>query len=265
MLEILLLIYSGLDLKILDFLVAYRETLVSGAVISFGIYATIIYFNGLRPEIAAMGGLLYSIPIKFFWDSYMRPIIVCKDADIDMLSPMPIKNPRWIYRAKRIAIENIGRSGVKNCKGYILSLGKRIYWTSNGQLDITINPKDKEKLDIFAFYDEGPTTVTIMQDGRFWEMIIPEIMIRDEKGWPDPWKCRTHYHNDNFKVLITADNADPIHLIIEFNLKDKNFNTIIVKYPRYVTHRNKILALIFKSKVLERIYYEIKYDNLLKK
>ena len=56
----------------------YKGAILSGVgVIAFYI-ATIWFFGELKSEIAAVVGLLITIPIRFFGESYMSPILIIK-------------------------------------------------------------------------------------------------------------------------------------------------------------------------------------------
>ena len=139
--------------KILGLLVRYKDSILSGMIIVLGIYFSIRYFGTLKPEIAAVGGLLFSIPVKLFWKSYMMPVLKIKNIDMRQLLIPPIKYKwRWIYYAIIAIVKNNGRSAAKNCKGYIvLDRRKRVYWeVSSDQPNAVINSRDEEILNLFA-------------------------------------------------------------------------------------------------------------------
>lgn len=203
-------------LKMIKF--RYKEFVLSGIIIIVGLIVSVYRFGGLNPIIAAVGGLLFSIPIRFFWQSYMSPVLkIKKEVELRTFHPGDI---RWEYVANRIIVENSGRSAAKNCKGYIVVEGKkeRVCWTvPMERSNATINAKDNERLDFCAFYVNGPKEKKIT---------IPKIIAPTEEGWGSPWKCRALDRIYECKVLITADNAEPIDATIKSNIEKKGIEIV---------------------------------------
>lgn len=211
-------------------LIRYMPTVLSGIIIIVGLVASVHLLGKLNPVIAAVGGLLFSIPVRFFWQSYMMPILKIKGVETIDFNPGDI---RWKYKANRIIVENSGRSVAKNCKGYIIveKEKERVCWTIPMERpNATINAKDNERLDFCGFKISGPSMVTetyTSQNGKEEKQItIPEIIAPTEEKWGDPWKCRPLYGIDECKVLVTADNAEPIEAKIEFNIQKKEIEIV---------------------------------------
>ncbi len=190
--------------------------IIGGLVISF------LLLGELNPTIAAIGGLLFSVPIRFFWLAYTSPVLAIKGAEpviFDMEDDTPRK---WRYAAYRIIIQNEGRSAAKNCKGYIImgERKERICWTiPKERPNATINAKDNERLDFCAFYKDGFIGGSILMEG---DVQPPRIIAPTENGWPgfvkiDPYKCRKLDGIKECQCLITADNTDPIGVDIIIN------------------------------------------------
>jgi hypothetical protein len=50
------------------------------------------------------------------------------------------------------------------------------------------------------------------------EQEVPRIIAPTEEGWqPEPLKCRQLDGIETCKVLVTADNAEPVEAQIKFN------------------------------------------------
>lgn len=210
-------------LKMVKSLIRYKLSILSGIEIIVGLVVSICYFGELKPVIAAVGGLLFSIPIRFFWQSYMAPVLRIKGVERKKFNPGDI---RWEYRANRIIVENGGRSAAKNCKGYIVvEEGKeRVCWTvSKERPNATINVSDDERLDFCAFYESGPPMETITynnQEGHKEKQItISKLIAPTEEKWGSPWECRDLDKINECKVLITSDNAEPVEATIKFNIE----------------------------------------------
>ena len=206
----------------------YKLSIFSG-IILFGSLIAATCFFGNDPTIYAVGGLLFSIPLRLFWQSYMSPVLKIKIGDQANIYPGNDKG--WKYRVNRIIVENSGRSAAKNCKGYIVDeWGKeRICWTvPKERPNATINPKDNERLDFCAFnLLNGPSELTVPiisisqslpskeEKKSIWSIIAPT-----EEGWGYPWNCRPLNEKD-YKVLITADNTEPVEAKIRFEYREK--------------------------------------------
>lgn len=208
------------------FFIRYGISILSGIIIIVGLLSSVYILKELNPVIAAIGGLLFTIPLRFFWLSYMMPVLKIKGVETVWFNPGD--HPDWRYLANRIIVENSGRSAAKNCKGYI-DTGKRkerVCWMVPAERpNATINAHDEERLDFCAFYINGPTHLklkvkTIGKDeGEMQE--IPKIIAPTEEKWYNPWECRVLDGIEECKVLITADNADPVEETIRFNIEKK--------------------------------------------
>jgi len=201
----------------------YKYSILSGMIIIVALIASVCIFGELNPVIAAVGGLLFSIPIQFFWQSYMSPVLKIRgEPEIRRFHLGNEIRGEWEYKANRIIVENTGRSAAKNCKGYIVvkNSKERICWTvPKERPNATINAKDKEKLDFCAFYVSGPHgSPTVVGGGTQ----PPRIIAPTEEGWPtDPFKCRPLDGIEECEVLITADNADPVNRKVRFNIRKR--------------------------------------------
>ncbi|MEK9133763.1 MAG: hypothetical protein AAB333_02790 [Pseudomonadota bacterium] len=174
-------------------------------------------FKELYPAITAIGGLLFVIPIRLFWLSYMKPVLELKN-EIESRSFHPIGGSLE-YVCNRIIVENTGRSAAKNCKGYIVITGKakeRVCWTiPDERPNATINAKDEERLDFCAFlnnYHSGTGTEK-----------PPRIIAPIENGWDNHRDLSTL---KECEVLITAENADPVSKKIRFNFDKREVEFI---------------------------------------
>ena len=221
---------EGKKLKMVKSFIRYKLSILSGIVIIVGLVVSICYFGELKPVIAAVGGLLFSIPIRFFWQSYMGPVLIIKGVEHREFNPGDI---RWKYIANRIIVENGGRSAAKNCKGYIVVRGgkERVCWTvSTERPNATINASDDERLDFCAFYESAPSMETITYKNRECheekQITIPKLIAPTEEKWGDPWECRDLDKINECKVLITADNNEPVEATIKFNIEKKEIEIV---------------------------------------
>lgn len=207
------------------FFIRYGISLLSGIIIIVGLLSSVYVLKELNPVIAAIGGLLFAIPIQFFWRSYMKPVLNIKE--VERVSFYP-GDTHWIYIANRIIVENSGRSAAKNCKGYISreKRKERVCWSvPKERPNATINAHDEERLDFCAFYIIGPTHLklkvkTIGKDEEEMQE-IPKIIAPTEEKWYNPWECRVLDGIEECKVLITADNTGPVEATIKFNIEKK--------------------------------------------
>ena len=103
-------------MDVVDKLWRYKLSIISGIILIGSLSAATCFFGKLDPTIFAVGGLLFSIPIRLFWQSYMSPVLKIKGVEDVTFNPGDDKG--WEYRANRIIVENSGRSAAKNCKGY---------------------------------------------------------------------------------------------------------------------------------------------------
>ena len=203
-------------LNMVKSLIRYKLTILSGILLIVPLGASYFYFGELNPVIAAIGGLLFSIPVRFFWLSCMSPILKIKEQEERRI--FHLGEQKWEYVANRVIVENTGRSAARNCKGYIVTEeGKeRVCWTVlKERPNATINAKDEERLDFCAFYKRGP-----IHNGRVIgkEQEVPRIIAPTEEGWPPkPLNCRQLNGIETCEVLVTADNAEPVDAKIRFN------------------------------------------------
>ena len=206
----------------------YRSSILSGIILIGSLSATTYLFGKLDPTVYAVGGLLFSIPIRLFWQVYMSPVLKIKGVEPVEFNP---GDKGWTYKANRIIVENNGRSAAKNCKGYIVvEEGKeRVCWTvPKERPNATINPRDNERLDFCAFHLEGPleviepiNSINKRIPSNEEKTTVSQIIAPTEEGWGYPWDCRYLVDNKDYKVLITADNTEPVEANIRFKFKDK--------------------------------------------
>jgi len=206
----------------------YIWSILSATIIILALRVSVCIYGELKPVIAAVGGLLFSIPIRFFWESYMSPILKIKgEPELRGFS-----KKAWKYKANRIIVENKGRSAAKNCKGYIVfkNSKERVCWTvPKERPNATINAKDEERLDFCAFYKSGRLSIM----SAYGKYSVSKIIAPIEEGWPPiqqeeiyPWKCRPLYgiEKEEYEVLITADNAEPVKAKIRFNVEERKIS-----------------------------------------
>ena len=121
----------------------YKISLFYAILIVVALFFSIYIFGEFHPVIAAVGGLLFSIPIRLFWQSYMSPILKIKENPEIRTFP---EGEGWSYETNRIIVENSGNSAAKNCKGYIVynDNQERVCWTvPKERPNATINAKDE--------------------------------------------------------------------------------------------------------------------------
>jgi len=204
------------------YLVKYKYSILSGTIIIVALVTSYFYFGELNPVIAAVGGLLFSIPVRFFWLSFTSPILKINERVERRI--FHLGGCKWEYVANRIIVENTGKSAARNCKGYIVTEeGKeRVCWTvPKERPNATINAKDEERLDFCAFFENGPARHGPIVVGKEQEK-VPIIIAPTEEGWPqNPSDCRRLDGLEKCKVLITADNAEPVDANIRFRIKEK--------------------------------------------
>jgi hypothetical protein len=204
-------------------LIKYKYSILSGIIIIVALVASYFYFGELNPVIAAVGGLLFSIPIRFFWLSYTSPILKIKERVERRI--FHLGERKWEYTVNRIIVQNTGRSAARSCKGYVVTEeGKeRVCWSvPKERPNATINTNDEERLDFCAFYESGPTHHGPIVVGKEQEK-VPIIIAPTEEGWPqNPSDCRRLDRLEKCKVFITADNAVPVDASIRFITEEKS-------------------------------------------
>lgn len=207
-------------------MVKYTYSILSGALIIVALAISYFYFGELNPVIAAVGGLMFAIPIRFFWLSFTSPILKINER----VERRTFHLGGWEYIANRIIVENTGKSAARNCKGYIVTeTGKeRVCWTvPKERPKATINAKDEERLDFCAFYENGPAHhgPVVVESERDK---VPMVIAPTEEEWPQkPSECRRLDGLEKCKVLITADNAEPVDADIRVLIKDKRIEISI--------------------------------------
>lgn len=210
----------------------YIRSILSAITIILALWVSVCIYGELKPVVAAVGGLLFSIPIRFFWESYKSPIFKIKG--IPEIRDLPTNlhsigdEEQWEYIVNRIIVQNTGRSAARSCKGYIVfkNSKERVCWTvPKERPNATINAKDEERLDFCAFYKSGKLSSITNIHG---EHEIPKIIAPTEEGWPPiqlkeiyPWECRPldRIGKEKCEVLITADNAEPVKARIGFDIE----------------------------------------------
>lgn len=212
----------------------YIRSILSAIIIILALRVSVCIYGELKPVIAAVGGLLFSVPIRFFWESYKSPILKIKGEpeirDFFLKAEPDNVLQLWIYKANRIIVENTGRSAAKNCKGYIIlkNVKERVCWTvPKERPNATINAKDEEKLDFCAFYKSG--LQTFINFGV--NVDTPMIIAPTEEGWPTlqethPGKCKRldGIEKEECEVLVTADNTEPVKAKIRFNVEERKIS-----------------------------------------
>lgn len=184
----------------------------------------------------AIGSLLFSIPIGYFWRVFKQPVLQIKE---DKAEPIRFTligkynlGPQSIigeYAVNRIVVENIGRSAAKNCKAWTIigNSKERVCWSSIAEIpNATINVKDAEKLNFCAYRKSEDSKYKIK--GKK-EVSLPRIYFSDEKQLPmlveivvNPQgsikKLDLKCHDDlsDCIVLITSDNSEPIEAKVIF-------------------------------------------------
>jgi hypothetical protein len=113
------------------------------------------------------------------------------------------------YTSWRIAVENMGGSAAKGCKGYIVTdkSRERICWTipNQGQRSkTTINVEDIERLDFCAFNKD----------------VKDLIYFPTENGWPPSRRIRLTEPN-KLKLLVTSENAKPVEANVTIDIKQQ--------------------------------------------
>lgn len=211
----------------------YWTSILAGIILVGGLAISYYLLEELNPVIAAVGGLLFTVPIRFFWQSYNKPVLNFNGIETAVFPP---GDADWRYKANRIIVKNSGRSAAKNCKGSI-SIGTtkvRVCWmVPKERPNATINAHDEESLDFCAFYVSGPLsmkpkTKEIGKDRRVLTE-IPKIIAPTEEKWYDPQETpdsRILDKVDNCKVLITADNANPVEAKIKFDRENNEIKIL---------------------------------------
>lgn len=215
----------------------YWKAVLGGAIIAVFFFAIPALLSFSFYEIfIAIGGLLFSIPIRYGWDIFKRPVLKIEEKiesrgfDIKFLGE---DGPKWGYVANRIIVKNIGRSAAKNCKGWIVSgeSKERVHWMvpPKERVDATINVKDDERLDFCAYYKKGPKEYPPAFEKS--PKTVSKIIVSDENGFPTdsidsawiksikkvPFECR---------LLVTSENAEAKETKIIFNENEIKVETI---------------------------------------
>jgi hypothetical protein len=104
-------------LNMVKSLIGYKRVILSGSLIIVPLGASYFYFGELNPVIAVIGGLLLSIPIRFFWQVYTSPVLAIRGVELRICHLG--KNREWEYVANNIIVENRGRIMQRTRKGFI--------------------------------------------------------------------------------------------------------------------------------------------------
>ena len=217
----------------MSFIKRYWTSIFSVVIIS-GCLALSFYISGeLHPVIAAVGGLLFTIPIRLGWQSYLKPVLEFKGVEPISFTP---KNTNLQYIAQRIIVENSGRSAAKNCKGYVIyKEGKierkeRVCWmVPQERPNATINPRDNERLDFCAFLDR-PYALTVNPTiGGIIVDLPPDpdikVIAPTEEKW-DLLDYRRLAEIKECKVLVTADNTEPVEAKVKINSEERKIELV---------------------------------------
>ena len=183
----------------------------------------------------ALGGLLFAIPLKLFWDAYYMPVleIVLKPEDVTIKSIL-LETNEYICRANikvsRIIIKNKGRTAAKNCKGWLSyknSQGKdvqvRVCWTvPKERPTATINVNDMERLD-FCGYRIDVCFESLVEGVRLPNMEKRLLFLAPtEDSWEKPRDFTCLLQNQRFGVVITSENTKSISAKIHLLTNEKS-------------------------------------------
>ena len=164
--------------------------------------------DAFYPAITAIGGFLFGIPIRIFWEDYIKPVLEIESVEVARFNIAAPSFSSIEYTASRIIIRNSGRRAATNCKGYMVfdNQKEQVSWVPQ-EPAITINAKADEKLDFCAFQNS---------DAKY-----PSIIAPTERGWPanifdNPRNLPMN--GSEAAILVTAENAEPISKRARFNL-----------------------------------------------
>jgi len=215
----------------MSFIKRYGTSIFSVVIIS-GCLALSFYISGeLHPVIAAVGGLLFTIPIRLVWQSYLKPVLEFKGVEPISFTP---EHTNLQYIAQRIIVENSGRSAAKNCKGYVIykegeiERKERVCWTvPKERPNATINPRDNERLDFCAFLDRSyALTVNPAIGGSIVDLSpARDVIAPTEEKW-DLLDFRSLAKVKECEVLVTADNTDPVKAKVKINSEERKIELV---------------------------------------
>lgn len=214
-------------------IVKYSGSIIAALIITFFFFVMPSWWMPVAqiPLFTAIGGLLFSIPIGYFWLIFKQPVLkIHQEIEQRGITVEATKyglirigeeeeQKRWIYQANRIIVENVGRSAAKNCKGWILTeKGKeRVCWTiPKERPNATINVKDSERLDFCAYYAKGSESYTPLARTA---KPVPKIFCSDENKLPTNMDNAILKSLDGLSdctVLMTSDNAEPVEAKVIF-------------------------------------------------
>ncbi len=239
----------------MNVLYKYKFPLFIGAVIITFLLIPPLFFYDIEqikdmyPAIMAICALLFAIPIRFFWDLFMRP-----DLDV-VLEPefIGVNNsivgdvtdpPGANCIAVRAIIKNKGRSSALNCKGYLIHKDPRFYreikdricWIIDSSREtININSQDEERLDVFIIPIDGLAS-------------IPYIYYPIENGNYHPNRRIFKEYLNTLQFLVTSENTVPINVKINFNISFSSFEQLIALGEQYVEYfNNNPLPISFRK------------------
>jgi hypothetical protein len=226
---------------------------VTAVIVSLFFLYPLFKIGQFEPVMSAVGGLLFTIPIRLFWQSYLSPILQIKDNPEIRTVEIGFKQGKsyeWEennhsyavqnYVVNRIIVKNVGRSAAKNCKGYLVidNSKERVCWTVGQERpNATVNPKDEERLDLCALRNATKTKSRFSKKTeeskirRLAERSVmggppPKLIAPTEGGWPlldgkiDPRESRNLPDIEQCEVLITAENAHLVKKRIKLDFDD---------------------------------------------
>lgn len=193
--------------------------IIIAIVILFVFFLVPLYFleneviKRFYPTITAIGGFLFSLPIKMVWHDYTKPVLeIMKTIEQRSIQLENFGNKQ--YAAHRIIVRNIGKTAAKNCKGYVIANGikERVCWSiPKDRAVIKINAEDEERLDVCSLQND-----TGMR---------PKIIVPTEEGLWDPRRYVDETES-RFTVLVTAENTEPVSAALKINLSSLNLEYI---------------------------------------
>lgn len=223
-----------------SFIKRYLASILSGAIIIVFLTLPSYIWGELHPVIVAVGGLLFTIPIRLGWQSYLKPVLEFKKDVEPILFTPEHTNLQCIVQ--RIIVKNSGRSVAKNCKGYVIyKEGKierkeRVCWmVPKERPNATINQRDNERLDFCAFLDcDNVPPKPYIGEKKVEDIssLSDKVIAPTEEKW-DLLDFRSLTVKE-CKVLVTADNADPVEAKIEV---DRENRVITISPPTTPQHR----------------------------
>lgn len=193
----------------------------------------------IYPSIMAVGGLLFAVPIRLFWDLFMRPDLeVSNEPEFIGVTHRNLdhnnsSDPNFV--AVRAIIKNKGRTSALNCKGYLIykdprfyrEIKERVCWIIGSNREaVNINSQDEERLDIFIVPIEGLTGDSY-------------IYYPFESGKYNSNRAIFKDYLNSLHFLVTSENAVPINVSIDIDINYSSFEQLITLGEKYVEHFKK--------------------------